>query len=82
MKGYIEKGLEGSQQLLSFGAGCVTLLDGCVHQPRCAPSLRDFMEASSCRRDPSLVPFPARLPSPEDGDGAQNPMLLMAWSFC
>lgn len=32
-------------------------------------TIRIFMEALSCRQDESLAPFPALLPSQEDGGG-------------
>lgn len=41
-----------------------------------------FMEALSCRHGESLIPFPAPLPSLENGGGAENPtLLILALSF-
>lgn len=51
--------------------GCITLrrADVVANPEAPEPILRDFMEVSSCRRDQSLNPFSASLPSKIMGVG-------------
>lgn len=62
-----------SGRVLSTGdLGCITLLvHGSIHQPgnSCDPhTSRICLEVSSCRHDGSFTPFPAFLPSQENGE--------------
>ena len=66
--------------------GCVTLpVHGCVHPPGSSRNpvlLGFFTEASSCRHDWLLTPFPSPYPLWRMEGGAENSkLLIMTWSF-